>query len=589
MQNGHRRFIRFFLIIFILINSGCNTQKIVEPRHGMAADQMIHEVKKGIKIDEAMAKKQQQHYVPSSVSKALLTTHMKSNGNALGYRPPKRFDISANNIPARDFFMSLVEGTPYNMVVNPKVDGTISLELKKVTILETLEAVRDAYGFEFHRNSYGFEVLPAKLETKIFTMNYLDIKRLGKSVTEMTSGQISEQVSSTAVGGSAYSPTPIATGGTQSVTSGVTVDTRVDANFWKALETSLKQIVGNQNGRSIVVNSQSGVIIVRAFPRELKQVTRYLDRIQTNMNRQVIIEAKVLEVQLDSQFQAGIDWHLLGNIAANHGGVGQTSLLSFANTNTDLTDFDGIFTLRINGNFGVLIKLLQNQGNVQVLSSPRISTVNNQKAVIKVGQDQFFVTGVSTTSGGTTGTVGGTFFPQENIDLTPFFSGVTLDVTPQISNDGDIVLHIHPTVSLVRDQEKTIVLGNNGISSQNNTFVLPLAQSTIRESDNIVRAKSGQVIVIGGLLQNDMREETAGVPILSQIPFIGPFFRRTEQLSKKIELVILLRPIIADNKSYTTELKEAERTLGNIRKGFHQNSMLDVFGNEGELEDGGCC
>lgn len=589
MQKRYQCFIRFFLIAFIIINTGCNTSKIVTPRHGMAIDQMIDNVKSGIKSDQKIAKKQQQHYVPSSVSKALLTTHTKENITSRDDYPNKRFDISANNIPARDFFMGLVEGTPYNMVVNPKIEGNISLELKKVTIIETLEAVRDAYGFEFHKNSYGFEVLPAKLETKIFTMNYLDVKRLGKSVTEMTSGQISEQVSSTAVGGSAYSPTPIATGGTQSLTSGVTVDTRVDANFWKTLESSLKQIVGNQNGRSVVVNSQSGVIIVRAFPRELKQVTRYLDRIQTNMNRQVILEAKVLEVQLDAQFQSGIDWNLIGNVAAREGGIGQTGLVSFANTNTNLADFNGIFTLRINGNFGLLIKLLQNQGNVQVLSSPRISTVNNQKAVIKVGQDQFFVTGVSTTSGGTTGTVAGSFFPTESIDLTPFFSGVTLDVTPQISNDGEIVLHIHPTVSLVRDQEKTIILGNNGVSSESNKYVLPLAQSTIRESDNIVRARSGQVIVIGGLLQNDMREEISGVPLLSKIPYIGPFFRRTEQFSRKMELVILLRPIIADNKAYISDLKESERTLGNVRRGFHQNSMLDVFGNEGEIEDGGCC
>jgi MSHA biogenesis protein MshL len=587
MQNGYQGLVRLFLIIAILINAGCNTDRIISPQHGLPVDQMRANVRAGIKSNE-VPKKQEPHYVPSSVSKALLPSYSNENGGNLTYRPEKRFDIAAHNIPARDFFMSLIEGTPYNMVVNPKVEGNITLELKKVTINETLEAVRDAYGYEFHRNSYGFEILPAKLETKIFTINYLDVKRKGKSVTEMTSGQITEQVSSTAVGGSAYSPTPIATGGAQSVTSGVSVDTRTDVNFWKMLETSLKQIVGNQNGRSVVVNSQSGVIIIRAFPRELKQVTRYLDRIQTNMNRQVILEAKVLEVQLDSQFQSGIDWNLIGRVASGQGGLGQTSMVAF--NNTDLSDFDGIFTLRINGNFGLLIKLLQTQGNVQVLSSPRISTVNNQKAVIKVGQDQFFVTGVSTTSSGTVGSgVGSSFFPSESIDLTPFFSGVTLDVTPQISHDGEIVLHIHPTVSLVKDQEKTIILGNNGINNEPNIFRLPLAQSTIRESDNIVRAKSGQVIVIGGLLQNDMREQVSGVPLLSRIPFIGPFFRRTEQLARKIELVILLRPIIANNKAYSTELKEDNAILGTMRKGFHQGSLPEVFGNEGELEDGGCC
>lgn len=581
MMQRYRQLIGIFLIFFFSLNSGCNTDRIILPLHGMPIDQMRNTIGAGIKSNQEITKKQ--YAVPSSVSKALLPSYTKEKTDQYGYRPEKRFDISANKVPARDFFMSLVEGTPYNMVINPKVEGTITLELKKVTILETLEAVRDAYGFEFHRNSYGFEVLPAKLETKIFTINYLDVKRNGKSVTEMTSGQITEQVSSTTIGGSAYSPTPIATGGEQSYTAGVTVDTRVSADFWKNLETSLKQIVGNQNGRSIVVNSQSGVIIVRAFPIELKQVTRYLDRIQTNMNRQVVLEAKVLEVQLNSQFQSGVDWNLIGKVGLDEGGIAQSATTNFKNS--VLTDFDGIFTIRVNGNFGAIIKLLQNQGNVQVLSSPRISTVNNQKAVIKVGQDQFFVTGVSTTSGTTSG-VGTTAFPQQSIDLTPFFSGVTLDVTPQISSDKEIVLHIHPTVSLVKDQQKTIVLGNNGISSAENVYVLPLAQSTIRESDNIVRAKSGQVIVIGGLLQNDAREEVAGVPILSRIPFIGPWFRRTEQLSQKIELVILLRPLIADSKVYTTELKESYQTFGNLRRGFHQGGLPEVFGNEGELEDG---
>jgi MSHA biogenesis protein MshL len=581
MMQGYRHFIGIFLIFFFFLTAGCNTERIILPVHGMPIDQMRDQIRAGIKSNQPPVKKE--HKIPSSVSRALLPSYAIDKSEKYAYRPEKRFDISANKIPARDFFMSLVEGTPYNMVVNPKVDGTISLELKKVTIIETLEAVRDVYGFEFHRNSYGFEVLPPKLETKIFTINYLDVKRNGKSVTEMTSGQITEQVSSTAIGGSAYSPTPVATGGEQSLTAGVTVDTRVNADFWKNLEISLKQIVGNQNGRSIVVNSQSGVIIVRAFPPELHQVTRYLNRIQANMNRQVILEAKVLEVQLSAQFQSGVDWNLIGRAAADQGGIAQSATTPFKNS--VLTDFDGIFTIRINGDFGGIIKLLQNQGNVQVLSSPRISTVNNQKAVIKVGQDQFFVTGVSTTSGVTSG-VGTSAFPQQSIDLTPFFSGVTLDVTPQISSDKEIVLHIHPTVSLVKDQEKTIVLGNNGISSAENVYVLPLAQSTIRESDNIVRAKSGQVIVIGGLLQNDAREEVAGVPLLSRIPFIGPFFRRTEQLSQKIELVILLRPLIADSKSFTTELKEAERTFGNVRRGFHQGGLPEVFGNEGELEDG---
>lgn len=577
-----RRIIIWLLTIvgFLLISSCC----IVHPKHGLAIDQMRDDLRAGMKDDHCLTTHCRNNKiprgVPRAVSKALLPSFSTTRSQCI---PQKHFDISANQIPAKAFFMSLVEGTPYNMVVSPNVTGNISLELKNVTIRQALEAIHDTYGFEFHRNSYGYDVLPPKLETKIFTVNYLDVKRKGKSVTQMTSGQISEQVSNTTIGGTAYSPTPVATGGNQTTTAGVEVDTRSEADFWRSIEKSLSQIIGKEGGRSVVVNPQSGVIIVHAFPQEIHQVTRYLQRIQTNIDRQVILEAKVLEVQLNDQFQSGIDWNLIGKVLEDHAGIGQTAFHEFENTT--LKDFNSIFTLRIKGDYGAVVKLLQTQGNVQVLSSPRISTLNNQKAVIKVGTDQFFVTGISTTNV-VSGSLVNNVFPTQNINLTPFFSGVTLDVTPQISSNAEVILHIHPTVSLVKDQEKTIVLGNSGgIGNAANTYVLPLAQSTIRESDNVVRAKNGQTIVIGGLMQNDMREEVAGVPVLSKIPFLGFLFRRTQQLTQKIELVILLRPLIANNKNYCYEMKLADKTFDNMRRGFHENSLLDVFGNEGECED----
>ena len=226
------------------------------------------------------------------------------------------------------------------------------------------------------------------------------------------------------------------------------------------------------------------------------------------------------------------------------------------------------------------------QGNVQVLSSPRISTVNNQKAVIKVGDDSFFVTGVSTSNT----IVGTNTLPSENVDLTPFFSGITLDVTPQISLQKGIILHIHPTISAVTEQQQNIVLGTTpsnvaGVPPSNNTFTLPLAHSTIRESDNVVRAKSGQIVVIGGLMQNIMSEQAAGVPFLSRLPVVGPFFRRTRQISQKSELVILLRPIIVDNRTWGEEMKESDKRFSKLDRGFHAGSLPETFGSEAEKED----
>ena len=149
------------------------------------------------------------------------------------------------------------------------------------------------------------------------------------------------------------------------------------------------------------------------------------------------------------------------------------------------------------GDFNAFVELLEAQGDTRVLSSPRVATLNNQKAVIKAGTDEFFVTDVSSNT--VTGTAATT---SRDVTLTPFFSGIALDVTPQISADGEVILHIHPTVSEVTDQTKELTVSGE-------TDALPLAFSEIRESDSVVKAKSGQIIAIGGLMRNSSRAPRA--------------------------------------------------------------------------------
>jgi len=579
------------LIISIVTISACTTKRI-HATHGTAGDEIQSTMVRAIASNKTASSRKVR--VPHSVSDALLPS-VAENLTHTTESPMRRFDVSADKIQAKAFFMSLVNGTSYNIVVNPDVTGTVSLSLKNVTIPETLEAVRDVYGYQFHRTSYGYEVLPQQLETRIYAVNYLDVKRKGTSLTQVKSGQISDNVSgfTTGSGGSSTAPTaPTGFSSPQSAPSGSSIDTTSETNFWKDLELSLKQILSTQPGHSVVVNAQAGVVIVHAFPPELRQIGRYLDRLQNSLTRQVIIDAKILEIDLNNQFQAGIDWNLFGKVSLTNGGIGQTAnSIAFPNTAIKPLDTlviaDGvssgtnnaIFTLNINGDFGALINLLQTQGNVQVLSSPRISTMNNQKAIIKVGQDEFFVTGVTSNNIVT----GSATVPSQSISLTPFFSGVTLDVTPQISSDGTIILHIHPSVSLVVDQTKNIVLGNGGTgTAASNTYTLPLALSTIRESDNIVRARNGQTVVIGGLMQNTMTEDIAAIPIISKLPGIGPFFRRTVQLAKKTELVLLLRPIIVDKPRTRRYLEEEDRTVQNMNVGFHSGGLTNIFGNEAE-------
>lgn len=579
MQETKKIIVAFILGSIVLLSNGCNTP--TEPaKHGVAYDQIKASLEDGVAINNSYNhKKHHHHRIPTSVSNALLPEFI-SPSYPRNYSVDHRFNVAADKIPAKSFFMGLVEGTRYNMLVSPEITGNISLSLKNVTIAQTMEAVRDVYGYDYRRTSLGYEVFPAEMQTKIFNVNYLDIMRKGKTLTELSSGEISEQVGTFSTGTGLFNQPQVNTGTTQDKQSGSRVDTKSEMDFWKGLQTSLVSIVGSANGRSIVVNRQSGVIIIHAFPREIRHVTHYLNRIQNNMERQVILEAKILEVQLNDQYQAGIDWNIFGKgrPLQNEGGVAQTADKIFETT--DLRDFESIFTMNLGkGSFNVIMKLLQTQGNLQVLSSPRLSTVNNQKAVIKVGQDEFFVTGVSTEN---TVTANSTI-PTQDVSLTPFFSGITFDVTPQISGDDNIILHIHPSISTVKNQQKEIILGQTAVGT-NNTLSLPLALSTIRESDNIVRAKSGHVIVIGGLMENIMEEQTAGTPVISRIPFIGAFFRRTKQVSRKTELVILLRPIVVKKQVWNDDLNKDARALKPLKRGFHYGGLVQVFGDEGERD-----
>lgn len=497
----------------------------------------------------------------------------------------ERFNIVANREAAQSFFSNLVAGTQYGVAVSPDVEGEISLSLPDVTIEEVMIAVQETYGYQVTRNGNIYRIQPAGLQTRIFSVDYLNITRMGSSSVQVTPASSSSQGGNNNNNNNSSNGSFNNNGGnsnnfnnnTNSGTNnngnntsstgtgggaGGQVSTQTESNFWEDFEEVIATMIGapvqrddddsssgggggllaglgggsggasggTAEGRSVVVQPQVGLVMVTALPAELDRVADYIARAQNILSREVTIQVQFLEVVLNKGFQSAIDFDTFGlggaeltnnTVTGQFGSTGGSNIqgisgpLSIA---TNFTDFNAVF------------QILESRGTTQVLSSPSLKVMNNQKAVFQDGDEEYFQTGMNATTiaGGNNTTT------SNSAALQPFFSGISMDITPQISAEGRITLHIHPTISTVVEQSKSI-------SGEQ----IPLARTSVRELDSVIRGEDGKIVVLGGLAYERSVEDVAGIPLANDLPVVGAAFDQRRRQTVKSEFIILLRPVIA--------------------------------------------
>jgi MSHA biogenesis protein MshL len=518
----HNLFKSIFIVFIVVIIAGCASDQPLHDNYDNNMDNIRYMLNKAADSNQELAKQALDVEIPLSVSDAMMPS-MKSGLN--GASNEKRFDVSVQDVSANTFFSGLAKDTADSLVLSPKLEGSVTLDMKNVSLSEVLKAVRDIYGFRYEKTSYGYNIYPKQMESKVFMVNQLAISRTGSAQTHLNS--------STVLGSSSSESSSDVTDQSTSTITTTSTDT-----FWDDVKSTIDSIIksGDDEGGSgtpaVSVNQNTGLVFVRAYPQEMDQVISYLERTDEILGREVIIEAQILDVELSRQYSSGIDWTVLTS-------SGTTTTADVVSAGSGL--LSNIYQLSMSGdsgNFSYAIELLSTQGQVSILSQPRISASNNQDAIIKVGEDEYFVTSV--TSDITSDSDGDT--SSSTIGLDPFFSGVSLEITPQITDNKEVNLYIHPMITRTSEDNKEIEVDGQ-------TSNLPLAKTVLRETDTIVKASNGQVIIIGGLMQTDVVLDESGVPLSSAYggSVVSNLLKAKASLAGKHELVILLKPTIVDN------------------------------------------
>lgn len=509
-----------------------------------------------------------------------LTTHSASTSPT--------FTLSARDVDVKTVLFALSNEIPQNLVIDPSIDQRVTVDLKDVPLEQALENILSPLRIRYELDESTLRVTPEKLETRIFHLNYIMSRRVGNSNLSSSSGGGRSGDTSAQSGASS--------GNSGSGRSTSSIESQEVADVWTEIIESLGQIVsasarspsssgvapdadlgsadiGSATGDSLsgsssasssssssssassavagdperpyfTVNRQAGMVIVKDYPDILMKVAEVLEMVEGSVHRQVFIQAKIIEVTLNDEYKLGIDWSQVSPITLASSDTGAGTILGGLE-NATITGAAN-FTYGIaNANFSVVVDALSKQGNVNVLSNPKIATLNNQRAVIKVGTEDIFF--VPETTPATTTTAATTTFTPEAVTI-----GIVMDVVPQINSNGNIMMSINTSIT-EKNGERTSPDGIN---------IVPILD--VRESNNVVLSGNGQTIVIGGLMKTRKEDKDNSVPLLGDLPILGRLFQHVERTVEKTELVIMLTPQIMAGQEIDERKAREMASLGNM-------------------------
>jgi len=445
------------------------------------------------------------------------------------------YSFFARDFPIDQVLALFARAYKLNIVVDKDVTGAINVEFHDLPFDQAMEAMLGSLGYHWERD--GGLVRVRAMATRTFTVDYIRVVRMGEA--QATSSSTTSSASSSGGGSGGASGGGAAGnggGGSGSEQGGgsVSVSQQGSVPFWDELEVQLRSML-SPNAR-IVVNRTAGTIMVTDQMRRVREVGRYLGDINEAVQRQVDIEVRIVEVSLNDDFALGIDWQRA--MSQFHSG----KQIDF-NTSTvikqpagGVTPAANVFSLGLldvatSGaiRLSAVIDALKQQGDVKVVSQPHIRTLNNQAGMIKVGTDRTFFRREQVTDTSAAGaTTSSSDIPQIVTE------GIVLGLTPQISNDGWIMIDVYPVITRVSSVTQVIGAGGQVQSTAPNL--------DIRQSTSLVRAQSGETIVIGGLIQDQTSDTTRAVPGLGDIPIAGNLFKGRYNQHGKQELVIFLTP-----------------------------------------------